>query len=566
VRLSALAIVGCVASTALLLSAQSPPVRDALPGQSNPRTDTGLVRGRIVADGADIPIRKARVTLTPDAGGHIDPAYSDIEGRFEFSSVPRGRYTVAAWKTGYVETKFGAKSFWDRPVPVSVTAGAAVDDLQIGLARGAAISGRIVDAFNDPLFGRTVTVGRVAAANGRPRFEQTGSARTDDLGEYRIGGLPAGAFVVAVTGLSGSAPIELARAQAADSRADMMVRTAADRFQSLFYPQSPLLAQAQPIVLRPGEDSSGVDITFIASTVRVPRVSGRIVDPAGRSTSFSFSAGSDGAGVGAAAMGMMMSIPQTGEFAIALQPGDYTLFAQGDGGTAMRRVNVDQADIEGLQLVLSKGARVSGRVLFDGASSRPPGRLSVQAVPRELAEGTGPINVNLLVPPVPVTPAGTFTLSNVIGACELRVTNPPNGWVVKSMTSGGRSLLDVPIDFKNGEDLRDVVVVLSERLGELNGTVTDSRNAPAFGASVVVFAEDRQQLARRAYWVRPDHLGRFVVPNLAAGNYLVALVEQVDDRRWPRVDYLDRLREHAMRVTLADLEKKTIDLRWNGSR
>ena len=176
VRLPTLTIVGCVASTALLLSAQSPPFRDALPNESNPRSAIGLVRGRVLVDGTDIPIRKARVTLTREAGADIDPTYSNIEGRFEFSSVPPGRYTAAAWKTGYVETKFGAKSFWDRPVPVSVAAGAAVDDLQIGLARGAAISGRIVDAFGDPLFGRTVTVGRVAAAHGRRRFEQTDSA------------------------------------------------------------------------------------------------------------------------------------------------------------------------------------------------------------------------------------------------------------------------------------------------------------------------------------------------------------------------------------------------------
>jgi hypothetical protein len=555
-RLAASAIAVCTVFSALPLCSQGPPSRDFASGAPKPRTATTLVRGRVLIAGTDVPVRKARVTLGSQiaAGGEV--VYSDAEGRFEFPAVPPGRYVVAAWKTGYVETKFGARSFWDRPVAIAATPGTPVDGIQIGLVRGASISGRVVDAFGDPLSHRPVTVGRVLAMDGSPRFEQIGATDTDDLGEYRVGGLPAGTFVVAVSGRTGLAPAALARAQIADERT---FGSGPMRFGSLFYPQSPFLTEAQPLTLRAGEDSSGVDITFSATEVHVPRVSGRILDPTGRSTGFSFSANSDGGGLPEAAMGMMTGVPQTGEFAVALQPGGYMLVAEGEGGTAMLHIKVDRADVDGLQLVLARNARVSGRVVFDGTASRPPGRMSMQAVSRELVSGMP------LGPAAAISPTGTFTLSNVVGTRELRVINPPPGWGVKSITSGGRNVLDIPIEFKGGEDLQDVVVVLSDRLSELSGTVTDSEKRLALGVSIVVFADDRRQLPRRAHWVRPDNTGRFAVADLAAGNYLVALVEEVDDARWFTVEYLDRLREGAARVTIGDGETKTIGLQWNGS-
>jgi hypothetical protein len=48
----------------------------------------------------------------------------------------------------------------------------------------------------------------------------------------------------------------------------------------------------------------------------------------------------------------------------------------------------------------------------------------------------------------------------------------------------------------------------------------------------------------------------------ATGTYLAAAVADVDDVEWSTLEYLDRLRSNAARVTLADAEKKTITLEW----
>jgi len=144
--------------------------------------------------------------------------------------------------------------------------------------------------------------------------------------------------------------------------------------------------------------------------------------------------------------------------------------------------------------------------------------------------------------------------------------NPlPAGWGVKSMTAGGRDVLDLPIELKGGEDLRDVLIVLTDRTAELNGMVRDAAGE-AVTTSVLIFADDRRQLPGRARWVKPDHLGRFAVSGLPPGNYLVALADEVDDLRWSTNEYLDQFRSQATRVTLADAEKKSIALQRSDSR
>jgi hypothetical protein len=548
-------------ATVLLILAAATFARAQESARDRPRTaaETAVIRGRVLIAGSDIGVRKARVSLTPETGEPQDPIYTDSEGRFEFSGVAPGRYIAAAWKSGWVEAKFGARTYWDRHVGLGATAGAIIEDVQLPLQKGAAISGRVVSEGGEPLVGMRVAVGRVVVRNGRPQVESVGvGTETDDLGEYRVGGLPAGAFVVSVFGFPPPSSIP-ARPGPGPGMFDPMQRP-----HTVFYPKTLSLTQAMPIPLRAGDDVSAVDVTFV-STGSSGRVSGRIIDPQSRSTSFSMSILSDGNGNPAAVMGMHTSVLQSGEFSIPLAPGEYTLVAQSDTGSAMQHLSVGQDDISGIELVLGKRARVSGRVAFEGTTPRPAGRLTVEAWSPDVRPGMMPIRAGAEQDgqPVMVATNGSFTLTGVFGRRELRVSQLPPGWTVKSITAGGREVLDVPIDFTGGEDVRDVVITLTDRAAEISGRVLDASGTPMSAASVLVFAEDRRQLPRRAHWVKPDQHGLFVVSALPSGIYLVALSADVDDARWPTADYLDTFRARAARVTLADGEKKSLELRWN---
>ena len=205
--------------------------------------------------------------------------------------------------------------------------------------------------------------------------------------------------------------------------------------------------------------------------------------------------------------------------------------------------------------------------VFEGAAPRPAGRLSVEAWSSESLQGVA-INRNApdIGPVGRVSGGGTFEIIKVSGTRTLRVNQLPSGWVVKSITAAGRDLMDVPIEFKSGEDLRDVVIVLSDRETEVTGTVTDEQRAPASGVSVLIFPDDKRRLPARARWLRPDSSGNFTVSGLPPGDYFAALAEDIDDLQWTDAAYLDRFREQATPFRLGDAEHKMLPLRWSAPR
>jgi len=547
------------AVAAVLLGAVALHAGGQTPSRDNsPRTQAtshAFIRGRIVAGDTDSPVSKARVTLVAEGGGSEapprraaearDPIYSDADGRFEFSDVPAGRYTVSAWKSGFAHASFGARSPLEPPIPVVARAGRATDEVAIRLMKGAAVSGRVTDEFGEAMAGWSVTVGRPVAVGGRLRLESaTPTTQTDDLGEYRVGGLPAGKYVVSAFGIG---PFQMSsEAPGAPPRMGGLQR------RLTFHPDVQSLARATPILLRAGEEASGIDLS--TGEPQMYAISGRVIDPEARETGFTLTAVTDGNGLRESAMAMTRFVPASGEFAMALDAGEYTLIAQNANGMGLQHLYVE-GDISGVQLILRKRARISGRVVFEGVSARPT-NVFVEAASTDSANFR-------LTASERVGASGTFVVNDVIGTREIRVSQSSTGWTVKSITSGGRSIADVPIDFKGGEDLRDIVIVLSDQIAELDGTVLDPSQHPGVGASVIVFAEDRRQLPRRARWVRPDITGHFVIADLPAGHYLAVAAGDIDETSWQTPEYLDSLRPQAVRVTLAAGAKTAIALTWD---
>jgi Carboxypeptidase regulatory-like domain len=543
------AALGLVGAVALAVLHAQPPARDlpSLPSQ----LDT--IRGRVVAADTREAVRKARVDLVAPSDQRLDSAYADADGRFTFAGVPPGRYALSAWKSGYVATAFGARTPWEPPVLIAIGPGQSIDGVELQIAKGAAISGRVVDELGEPLSDMQVTVGRSVPIDGRLRFLGVSQATTtDDRGEYRVGGLAPGTFVVNVFGWTGPA----AGAAAPDNT---------PRPHSTFYPQAAFLAQARPIVLRGGEEASSIDVAFTADSTAMPTVSGRVVDPRGIPAQARLVLASDGAGIGSGTRQINTFVQPGGEFAMHVDPGEYILLAQANDLVAVAQVTVERTDITGIELVLAKGARVSGRVLFEGTSPRPPEGFIVAARGRDQRLPIDPSQTG--GQPARVRADGSFVMSSVIGACELRVMPEGRGWRPKSITAAGRNLLDVPLEFKGGEELRDVLIVMTDRTAELIGTIAGTaQSVPATELSVLVFAEDPRQVPRRAHWVRPDQTGRFVVSNLSPGSYLVALASDVDDALWQTAAYLDRFRPNAQRVAIADGETKSVTLEWTPPR
>src|SRR5712691_9114342 len=87
-----------LSAAALTGHAQSPPPRDS--STFTTKTGTGRINGRVVAAESGDPLRNARVALSPGTTD-IPLVLTDAEGRFSFTSLPSGTYSVSASKSGY---------------------------------------------------------------------------------------------------------------------------------------------------------------------------------------------------------------------------------------------------------------------------------------------------------------------------------------------------------------------------------------------------------------------------------------------------------------------------------
>ncbi|HEX5071211.1 MAG TPA: carboxypeptidase-like regulatory domain-containing protein, partial [Vicinamibacterales bacterium] len=144
------------------------------------------------------PVRRALVRITaPELRGAREMT-TDEAGRFHFSGLPAGRYTLTARKAGFVESTYGATR--RRGLGTAITLEDNHKELAITfpVMRGAVVAGRVTmpsgqpgDAFVEVLE-RTIVAGKVTVT-------RAGSAATDGTGMYRIAGLWPGTYIVGVS-------------------------------------------------------------------------------------------------------------------------------------------------------------------------------------------------------------------------------------------------------------------------------------------------------------------------------------------------------------------------------
>src|SRR5215472_13696135 len=170
-----------------------------LPPGREPKTGTAVLRGRIVAGDTGSPVRRAQVRISgPDIGSKT--ALTDNQGRYEFKDLPAGRFNVSASKSGYVTMQFGQSRPFEPGRPIDLVDAQVLEKADVSLPRGSVLAGRVVDEAGEPVAEADVNAMRMQFQNGRRRLVPSGrNATTNDLGQFRIYGLPPGEYYVSAS-------------------------------------------------------------------------------------------------------------------------------------------------------------------------------------------------------------------------------------------------------------------------------------------------------------------------------------------------------------------------------
>jgi Carboxypeptidase regulatory-like domain len=536
---------------------------------------TAVIRGSVVAADNGSPIRRAQVRVTGQgAGSRV--VTTDAQGRFEVRDLPAGRFTVSASKAGFVTLQYGQRRPSESGTPLELADAQMMDKLVIPLPRGSVISGRISDEFGEPVANAMVQAMRYGYQAGARRLLPAGSQNsrdtTDDQGQFRLFGLSPGEYVVSASLRTGTGDV---------------VDPAAENtgYAPTYFPGTASAAEAQRVTVGVSQEQSGIMFSLIAT--RLVRVSGAVVNsqgtPVAAGNVMLTPAGSR-LGTGAMAQAFGGRIEQGGQFRIMnVPPGRYVAQARtmngmnGRGGPGGRGgamidgsaefsrqdITVGGEDMDGVVLITSPGARITGQIVNDTGVA-----LSIK--PQQVSVGSRTLEIDPSMP-------GANTVSRVNddfsfelnGVFEPRVfrANLPQGWTLKAVLLNDVDITDTPLDVSPGQTISGLQMVITDRMTELNGRITEARGTAVTDVTVVVFAADETRWTYQSRFVRtarPDQDGRFQIRGLPPSErYLALAVQGLEDGQAGDPEFLASVRDRAVSVSLNDGEIRTLDLRWS---
>jgi hypothetical protein len=388
-------------------------------------------------------------------------------------------------------------------------------------------------------------------------------------------------------------------------------------YPPLFFPGVTDGRQAQ--VLEIGYGSNRTDVDFQLEPVRVVRVSGRVDAPSGARPGLLrlMPEGRERLGFGSEAATTL--IEPDGRFTFLNVPaGSYTLLAQasviefgtvspfprlseapgfpgggagvgslpgapglsyigrsGQAATLWGRaaVVVGDQDLDDVVLPLRPTVTVRGRVVFADGTPPPSANEYLELM---LEPATGDPSAG--TPRGSTVPgASEFTIEGLLGAPYLvgyvypHRSGPGTGNViirpygVVSMMHQGRDLRYTGFDASSGTDFDNVVLTLTDKPIELNGTVQSDQGPSA--ATVIAFPVDRERWTNfgwRVTWIasaRSSSAGAYRIQGLSEGEYYVVAVPLIEPTAWMNPDFMAAAAPRATRIAVKWGETSTIDLR-----
>ncbi|HWZ45116.1 MAG TPA: carboxypeptidase-like regulatory domain-containing protein [Candidatus Saccharimonadales bacterium] len=470
------------------------------------------VAGRVTNSLTGDPLAHAHVALRGEPAVwydmHADEyiATTTADGRFSFKSVTPGTYTVIVERRGFGPLADEHKNYQT----LELKPGDQIQDMALQLVPDAVITGHVVDGQGLPV--EHIVVRAEGGASPSVTF-------TDDEGEFRLGGLRAGRYLIKAEAYSQPLPPEI--------RTD---GTVAVRYGSTYFPSSTSAKSAEPVQARAGQETRGIDIKLLpASFLHVSGVLSNV--PGDKQPWVILDSGSPTAmpPVRVAGPGFKFAFWQ-------VPPGHYQLFIGNRffQRSAPAEIDLESSSIEGIHLVYAEPLELKGHVQVEGGApmtSRSKFFPVLLFQPLGLTERSGSLD-HLGAETAFIDPDGSFETGNIPpGRYHLVLENLAENLYIKSASLGESEYKDGVLDLHSSASQTALEIELGVNGARISGVVR-GQQGPVAGVEVALFFDDEYgfDLAGKAV---TEAGGHYAFHGIAPGKYnLVAYDPKILDRVW----------------------------------
>jgi hypothetical protein len=489
-----------------------------------PATDCAA-SGTVVNAMTGEPIPRATVSL-----GGYDAAGSatDATGHWTISNTTcSGNRQVNASRIGFIASNMTGS----RPPMVNLVSGSPVSGVKISLMPESSIAGKVLDPNGDPIEVARIQALKVAVQAGQRMLVNAGAAAADSEGNFRIGGLQPGRYVIC----AGSS--------------------------QLTYPVGGGPAMAYRDDCYPGPAASGISIAMPVEAGREVRTAFTLnpmpgVHVRGRASGLPATATRSSVqllklprnlGMG---QNLNAQVQSDGSFDMAtVAPGSYIAMLNWQTNppgpqpvTVQAPVEVGSSDVDNLSLTFQPGGSLSGTVHYQFSNTATPANPPVTVNLR-------PASNNGFFGPIPQAQWDSdhlnFDFANVPPDTELRLNVNVNSRevYVRSATLRGQDIINQPFTVEGTAGPVDIVV--SDDTGSIDVTVNDSDGHSAIDASVILLSTSGQ---RRMLSSGDD--GHAIQKNVPTGEYRAWAFDNLATVPYAEEDWMNQNAGPGEKVTI----------------
>jgi len=506
--------------------AQSPAMPDET---ANSKTDGNSysLSGTVINAITGEPVRRAAVQVSGQSGS---VTLTDAGGHFVVEGLAEGNVFLKAMKPGFSEDE-GSH-------PSSAQVGKDAPAVVLKLTPWAVISGRVTTNDEQPLEGFQIRILAKQNVAGRLIWtDQPNQALTNEDGEFRVVGLQAGTYYVAV---DQSTVTTLSQKGVPNAREQI--------FAKVFYPGVSDLVSATPIEIAPGQDA---EANFTLSPELMYQVTGTLSGPSNEVTGLTFSrkAGDDSDFTQTAAL-------QGGKFQVKVPAGAYSVGGTMGGGVELTTpgaavvIRSDEAD---LHVPLHAATTIPVELEKEQGAGGSERKAPIQG-----------IIPGLILQLVPLSPSRRGTnfwrgqaggIPNVAPGTYRLEINTNGEWWVKSAQSGNVDLLSDDLTLSEGEQPEPIEVTLRDGAGTVSGTVT-----PAGNPDRVLVLLVQPHGARNIVHAARAMQGYFAIPGIPPGDYEIVALDGGDQLEYADPEILNPYLSDAEHVTVRPHATVTVNL------